>query len=255
MTEVYDWEWQDTTHLLAYIYGYTMREAGHAEQLAWTDAARTGRWTPDLARRAVTTHYLEQPDVWIKPGHVHQRVRSWREDALMRAEVRPPLEDGTVSRRPVKALMSRLTDRWVIPSEDPDEPVTDELASIAVPCPFEGCRAPVGEPCTVGVAGARRQVRTHPSRHVALADAAGQAGLNPRVDCDVECPVCAAPPNVRCVNLSTGGYLSFRLGTHYKRMVALHDDVQEGTRGDEGAPSEEEQVRSRAEWVSRHGRD
>ena len=254
MTDAYEWTWQDTGDLLTYVFGYTNREPGHAEMLAWTDAAKAGRWEPELARRAVTQHYLEQPDVWIRPGHVHARVRAWREDALSRAAAQPQLEEPK-RRRPVRALMARLTDAWAFPPEEPDEPASDELTALQVACPFEGCLAPAGDPCTTGVRGNRRKVPTHPSRHVALADAAGKAGLDPRIECDIECPVCAAPPNVRCVNLSTGGYLSFRLGTHYNRMVALNSGVQEAARARAGSPAEAVDVQAASQWDSRNGGD
>lgn len=241
-----DWTSHDTNDLLTVIAAYDGRAISPEDITAWTQLARLGRWRMDLAGKAVADHFLTSTER-LKPAHIHERVRSMKNEEIDRAARERDAAEQGKKPRPVAELLAGLAERWSVPEDDDDGAAAAELGRITAPCPH--CRAPAGSPCTRHGRDGAQIVAPHPSRHDALAELAD--GLAD-VDSPVRCPECHAPPGRRCVNTRTGSYISFRLGTHHKRMVAEHDDD-----GGRGEPSNADQIRMQAhgEWKAPAGGD
>lgn len=242
------WSVKDANNLLALVASCEgNRQVTKDEVRAWTIAGQTGRWTLDLASRAVIRH-VQTSSYPCRIHDVHAMVVSWKNEAVDRAAVeRARADDSTKKPRPVGALLAGLADRWAVPEDDDDGAAAGELARITAPCPH--CRAAAGSPCTKHGRDGEQIVAPHPSRHDALAELAD--GLAD-VDSPVRCPECHAPPGRRCVNTRTGSYISFRLGTHHKRMVAEHDD--DGGRG-ESSNADQIRMQAHGEWKTPAGGD
>lgn len=204
-----DWTRADTAKLLAVIATYDDRNFGdESHMLSWTNAGHYGRWDLALAVESVHKHHITTTEL-IKPAHVNMYVQSAKNDRAMR---------HAADRANTKAL-GTMTE-FIEAKWRSDEEMA--LTLIEVPCPFEGCRAPASLPCVIGGrtrGGRNKRHMPHPGRHVWLAEAARQAGLDPSSTCEIECGSCGAPAGYRCMNLGRGAYLSSQVngGIHPMR--------------------------------------
>lgn len=205
MGEPTQWTMADTYDLLAVIQTFDDRNFQEAHALSWNAVANDGRWPHMMAVHAVRLHYLNSTDP-IMPANVHAYVREHKQDQAMRNYDRPT--EG----RPVTGnVMAFIERNWRTDDEV-------GIISLAVPCPFEGCRVPPSQPCMLGgyLAGRRKRHQPHPGRHYALAEEARAAGYDPSFN-GPECPACGAPEGLRCMNLGRGSYLSAHTAPHALR--------------------------------------
>lgn len=199
-----DWTRADTAKLLAVIATYDDRNFGdESHMLSWTNAGQYGRWELSLAVEAVHRHHLNTSEL-IKPAHVNAFVQGQKQDRAMREL--PPSKPRTGD------VVKFIEANWRSEEEM-------ELTLLEIDCPFEGCRVPASQPCTLGgsfLNGRSKRHMPHPGRHYALAEKARQLGMDPSYD-GPQCPTCDAPPGLRCMNLGRGSYLG-RTHPHPNRL-------------------------------------
>lgn len=147
----------EVRRLLGAVMAYDNRKPGEANVLAWSEAARRGRWTFAEALEAIHAHYAERGD-WLMPGMVTQAIRTARQDRSMREPLVQPNPIGQARLAELTAgAFSAISDR-------PDDPGdAARRAALARPCPF--CEAKPSEPCTRrGLTSRVRRAQVHPSR-------------------------------------------------------------------------------------------
>lgn len=101
--------------LLAAAMAYDNRKPGAANVAAWTEAARRGRWTFDVALEAIHEHYTRSPD-FIMPGHITAAVRARMQlpapaREVARLEAAQPAAEETRSR-----LSALIREKFAMPS-------------------------------------------------------------------------------------------------------------------------------------------
>lgn len=147
----------DAVRLLAYIAAYDSRTVGEADIAAFRDGADDGRWGYEEGHAAARQFLNSRPDDRLKPGHITEIVRGWRQDEAMRQAANTP-------RRPddprVLERVQAIADTKAVP--DDDTPARRPHSPRAVPCPF--CHAPTGEGCTRPSRGGRKPTGYHPAR-------------------------------------------------------------------------------------------
>jgi hypothetical protein len=149
---------QHVRQLLAVVMAYDNRKPGDATVLAWSEAARRGRWTYAEAVDAVHAHYATSTE-WLMPGHITARVKASRPVHTMSEGGPEPDQLGQA--RVAAALDGAFLD------VDEHEPAPARALPPPPPdvaCPH--CSAAPGEPCTRPGrrAGERTATRPHPSR-------------------------------------------------------------------------------------------
>lgn len=111
---------------------------GEANVMAWSEAARRGRWTFESALDAIHAHYAEDT-TFVMPGHVTARIRKQRQTlppVERRAIEAPPAQPETI--RSIVASVAKALG-WKRSAPETDAP------SLPVECPY--CHSRPGMPC------------------------------------------------------------------------------------------------------------
>lgn len=110
---------------------------GEANVLAWSEAARRGRWSFEAALDAIHAHYAEDT-AFLMPGHITARIRKARQ--LPAAVERRMLEAPPAQPETIRSIIGTLSKMlgWQKPAA-----VTAE--SLPVQCPY--CHSLPGKPC------------------------------------------------------------------------------------------------------------
>lgn len=147
----------DIRNLLAVAMAYDNRNASDATVLAWSEAARRGRWDLPDAVEAVHRHYATGT-AFLMPGHVDAIVKTIRHDRNQRF-VRPePIEQGAPEqvRELVAGAFHEMPGDTLLVAPAPN-------SAKARHCPH--CQARPHEPCTRPSRGGPVKLRhIHPSR-------------------------------------------------------------------------------------------
>lgn len=147
----------EVRRLLAAVMAYDNRKPGEANVLAWSEAARRGRWTFDEALEAIHTHYADRSE-WLMPGMVTAHIKATRQDRAMRE---PLVHPDPIGQKRVAELVAGAFSAISRDEDDPGD--VARRAALARPCPF--CSAKPGEQCTRrGLTGRTRLTKLHPSR-------------------------------------------------------------------------------------------
>ncbi|MBN9108596.1 MAG: hypothetical protein J0I34_07415 [Pseudonocardia sp.] len=128
---------QQVRQLLAVVIAYDNRKLADANILAWTEAARRGRWTLAEAVDAVHEHYASQ-SVWLMPGHVSATIRARRQDLAQREQAGYQIAAAAEVRELVAGVGRHVDDV----AEHEPAPVPSKWRSA---CPH--CHAGPGAPC------------------------------------------------------------------------------------------------------------
>lgn len=124
--------------LLVAAMAYDNRKTpGEANVLAWSEAARRGRWSFEAALDAIHAHYAEDT-AFVMPGHITARIRKARQlqPAVQRLEIEaPPAQPETI--RSIVASVAKALG-WKKPEPEQGE-------SLPVQCPY--CHSLPGKPC------------------------------------------------------------------------------------------------------------
>lgn len=109
---------------------------GEANVLAWSEAARRGRWSFEAALDAIHAHYAESTD-FLMPGHVTARIRKARQ--LPVAVERRMLEAPPAQPETIRSIISTLSKMlgW--------QKAPAAAESLPVQCPY--CHSLPGKPC------------------------------------------------------------------------------------------------------------
>lgn len=99
--------------LLTLIAGCDNRKIGDATVVIWSEIARQAAWTPGSARRAVFEHVAHEPDRYLQPGHITQRIAD-EQRRVARACPRfdPPFELADDPAAEIRWLRNQR-DRWI----------------------------------------------------------------------------------------------------------------------------------------------
>jgi hypothetical protein len=165
---------EDVIDLLSIVSAIDHRTIGEMDIGVWA-AMLGGRASEDDCAMAIMDHFREQPNIWLTPGHVVQRVKTMVNDRIARQEL-PQTPPASMQHR-VNAL-AEITE--ILADEHPRSgPYVNPLL---VSCDF--CGSAVGEHCTkAGMPGKPREnlewIAGHPSRiekaAIALGYSAGDA--------------------------------------------------------------------------------
>jgi hypothetical protein len=129
---------QQVRQLLAVVIAYDNRKLAEANILAWSEAARRGRWTLAEAIEAVHDHYGRE-STWLMPGHVTASIRAKRQDHAMREQAAWQIEAAPRVAELVAGVLPDV-DAAVVDHEPPPVPSKYRNA-----CPH--CHAAPGAPC------------------------------------------------------------------------------------------------------------
>lgn len=155
----------DVIDVLTAVAAADKRTVGDADVNVWQEII--GGLHRQDALRAVRDHLRDQPGVWIEPGHVYQRVRSFVRDQIER-------EPRAAREARQEALAAKAAEDFEALAERKGLPGPVKFQrgarpEVLVACPF--CKAKVGEPCGVNDPSGRREPlrksRAHHSRLVA----------------------------------------------------------------------------------------
>lgn len=182
-------------NLMSVITAYDNRNAGVANVLVWTEAARRGRWSNSEAEDAVHQHYLASTD-FLMPAHVGTLIRAKRQDAALRQTAAELGATSALPERPeVRRAIDTAAEAWLMDRNHDGLPcatdqqraearallqekltaqrgtdaeadqVTAEVrqAALRVDCPW--CQAHAFNDCTrTSAGGTARRNTPHPSR-------------------------------------------------------------------------------------------
>lgn len=153
----------EAAELLAVVQSGDRRTVGQADVELWAEVL--GDVPLTFASNAVIAHFKDYPEVWLQPGHIHQRWRAYRRDQIAR-------EDDRMREARQAALDARNVDELGVTSlveSITAEPVTLKyvrrseqhgLNPLVIPCPW--CKATVGRACTNSAT--KGTTNPHPSR-------------------------------------------------------------------------------------------
>lgn len=128
---------QQVRQLLAVVIAYDNRKLAEANILAWSEAARRGRWTLDEAVEAVHDHYGRE-STWLMPGHVTASIRAKRQDQAMREQAAWQIEAAPRVAELVAGVLPDVDE--TVDREPPPAP-----SKYRNGCPH--CHAAPGDPC------------------------------------------------------------------------------------------------------------
>lgn len=151
--------------LLAIVMAYDNRKPGDATVLAWSEAARRGRWTYAEAAEAIHAHYATET-TWLMPGHITQRIKATRPVHTMSESGAGPAPDRLGQRRVAEIVGGGFRDV----DEDPHPAAApgQRDRELTVACPH--CEAAPGIRCSrPGKIARQYLVGYHPARREAAA--------------------------------------------------------------------------------------
>jgi hypothetical protein len=168
----------DVIDVLSVVAAASRRTIGETDVDVWQ--AVIGEDDKQLALKAVRDHLAECPGVWLEPGHVHQRCRTYRRDMLEKEHTKRILDEGCAAR--TLAIEQANRDRIEELTAEigrPDYTRPSQVHGInplSVDCPYEACRAKTGYVCTnSSYKGGKPRKDPHPGRIDAAAAAARDA--------------------------------------------------------------------------------
>lgn len=100
----------EALHVLAVAAHYDNRKPSQTEAGTWLYDLNSHRVTPEEAAAAVREHYQQNPDTWIKSGHVigivkkHRRAGGLAHSAQLEAEILRAVEDPDDTRAVIDAI-------------------------------------------------------------------------------------------------------------------------------------------------------
>jgi hypothetical protein len=144
---------EETIDLVSLITGYDGRQPSQAETALWQRQSAIGRWTYDLAARAVDEHFASS-EAYLMPLHVTTRIRQLRNleaerrDAMAEQERVAALPPATpASKELIREIVTGLAHKLGWPTDDDGNYPGPEDSPLAIPCDFPTCHAPVGTFC------------------------------------------------------------------------------------------------------------
>lgn len=165
----------DVVDVLSVVAAATRRTVGEMDVQIW--GAVIGDLDKQQAIKAVEDHLREKPGVWLEPGHIAERVKVYRRDALEREHTQRVLNEGRAARE--LAIEQRNRDRIeeiTTQIGQPDYTRPSQVHGInplSVDCPYDACRAKTGYVCTnSSYKGGKPRKDPHPSRIDAAREAA-----------------------------------------------------------------------------------
>lgn len=138
----------EIARLLAVVQSGDRRTVGEADVLLWAEVLADVPM--DFASQAVLAHFKEYPDVWLQPGHLHQRWRAFRRDQLAREENRmrearqAALDAKNVEDLGVTALAEAMSEEPVVIKYF-RRSQSGQPNPLSVPCPW--CKVMAGHSC------------------------------------------------------------------------------------------------------------
>ena len=149
----------DVIDVLSLIRAVDHRTVGEMDVNVWQ--AVIGDLGRDDALEAVRGHLREQPDVWLAPGHIAQRVLAMRRDRQLR-ESRAELEarQEALDERLVQELPQLIASTDI----DPKFKRRSIAPELLVHCPWQSCRARPAQPCVNHDGKPLKNNAFHPSR-------------------------------------------------------------------------------------------
>jgi len=85
---------QEATQLLRFCAANDNRTVGEADVLAWHDMLSAISY--ERAYEAARRHYRQQPDVWLKPGHIWRLCKTTTVAEAAQRELEKPCEHGSI---------------------------------------------------------------------------------------------------------------------------------------------------------------
>lgn len=158
----------DVIDVLSVVAAATRRTVGEIDADVWQ--AVIGECDKQLALRGVRDHLRECPGVWIEPGHILERVRSYRRDELERESDAQREARQKALEAKVHPDIEELAERKGVPPEELKFRRRGASPYLRVKCPW--CKASAGRPCVVPMTTRTPAEGWHPSRKE-LAEAQG----------------------------------------------------------------------------------
>lgn len=154
---------EELGQVLKVVAAATRRTFGEADFAIWHPIIKD---VPvDWAKKAVVAHFKDFPGVWLEPGHIYQRWRTYRLDQVAR-ESREDREarQAALDAAKVDPEILALARAKAIPEEEPKYKRRG-MGSKTVACPW--CHAGIGRPCVIPGSTDVLKSGSHPSREEA----------------------------------------------------------------------------------------
>lgn len=135
---------EELGQVLRVVAAATRRTFGEADIAIWHPIIKD---VPvEWAKQAVVAHFRDYPGVWLEPGHIYQRWRTFRLDQVAR-ESREEREarQAALDAAKVDPDILALARAKAIPEEEPKFKRGGMNGPKSVKCPW--CKARVAQPC------------------------------------------------------------------------------------------------------------
>lgn len=152
----------DMIDVLSAVAGAYNRTIGNADVEIWMRVC--GDVPKEFALEAVLEHLRDKPGVWLEPGHIYQRWKAYRIDQLAREtrEARDARQAALDAR--LVGTVHELAESHTIPEDVLKYGRRSKAPELAVPCPWQSCRAKPGNPCVNHDGKPLKHNAFHPSR-------------------------------------------------------------------------------------------